>query len=49
MSVPCECCVLSGTGLYVGLIIRPKESYRVYVCVSECDREASIIELALAH
>ena len=36
MSVCCECCVLSGRGLCVGLITRPEESYRlcVYVCVS---------------
>jgi len=30
--VSCECCVLSGRGLYVGLITRPEESYRVW-CV----------------
>jgi hypothetical protein len=29
MSVPCECCLLSGWGLCYGLIIRPEESYRV--------------------
>jgi len=28
-SVSCECCVLSGSGLCVGLITRPEESYRV--------------------
>jgi len=33
MSVCCECCVLSGRGLCVGLITRPEESYRVCVCV----------------
>ena len=32
MSVVCECCVLSDTGLCVGLIPRPEESYRV-LCV----------------
>jgi hypothetical protein len=32
ISVPCECCVLSGRGLCVGLITRPEESYRVW-CV----------------
>jgi hypothetical protein len=32
MSVSCECCVLSGRGLCVGLITRPEESYRVW-CV----------------
>ena len=29
MSVCCECCVLSGRGLCVGLITRTEESYRV--------------------
>jgi hypothetical protein len=29
MSVSCDCCVLSGRGLCVGLIPRPEESYRV--------------------
>jgi hypothetical protein len=33
MDVCCECCVLSGRGLCVGLIIRPEESYRLW-CVS---------------
>ena len=28
--VPCECCVLSGRGLCVGLITRPEDSYRVW-------------------
>jgi hypothetical protein len=42
ISVSCECCVLSGRGLCVGLITRPEESYPVW-CVSECDREASIM------
>jgi len=32
MSVSCECCVLSGRGLCVGLITRPEESYGVW-CV----------------
>jgi len=32
MSVCCECCVLSGRDLCVGLISRPEESYRVW-CV----------------
>jgi hypothetical protein len=41
MFVCCECCVLSGRGLCVGLITRPEESYRVYV--SECDHESSIV------
>jgi hypothetical protein len=41
MSASCECCVLLGRGICVGLITRPEESYRVW-CVSECDREPSI-------
>ena len=32
ISVSCECCVLPGTGLCVGLITLPEESYRVW-CV----------------
>jgi len=32
LSVSCECGVLSGTGLCVGPITRPEESYRVW-CV----------------
>jgi hypothetical protein len=38
MVAACECCVLSGGGLCVGLITLPEESYRVWV--SECDRES---------
>jgi hypothetical protein len=34
MSVPCECYVLSGKGLCVGLIAHPEESYQVWVCLS---------------
>ena len=30
-AVFCECCVLSGRGLCVGLITRPEESYRVWL------------------
>jgi hypothetical protein len=30
MSVSCECCVLSRTGLCVGLITRPEISYRTW-------------------
>jgi hypothetical protein len=37
-----ESCVLSSRGLCVGLLTHPEESYRVW-CVSECDREASIM------
>ena len=42
MSVCCKRCVLSGRGLCDGLITRPEEFYRVW-CVSECDREVSIM------
>ena len=34
MSVCCECCVLSGRGLCVGLITRPEESYGCLSVVS---------------
>ena len=40
ISVPCECRVVSGRGLCVGLLVQRRRSE----CgVSECDREASII------
>jgi hypothetical protein len=42
MFVSFDCCVLSGRVLCVGLITLPEESYRLW-CVSECDREASIM------
>jgi len=38
MSVYCECCVLSGRGLWDELITRPEESYRLW-CVIVCDLE----------
>ena len=34
--VCCECCVLSGKGLYVELITRPEESHRLW-CIAMCD------------
>ena len=40
MFVCCECCVLSGTGLCDGLIIRSEESYRLWRVVV-CDHETS--------
>jgi len=40
MFVCCECCVLSGRGLYDGLIIRSEESYRLWRVVV-CDQETS--------
>jgi hypothetical protein len=42
MSVSYEYCVLSGIGLCDWPIPRPEESYRLW-CVSECDRESSIM------
>jgi hypothetical protein len=41
MSVSCDYWVLSGRGLYVGLIASPEESYRMWLF--ECDRETSIM------
>ena len=41
----CECCVLSGRGLCVGLITRPEESYRL-CCVVVCDLEISRLRRA---
>jgi len=35
--------VLFGRGLCLGLMIHPQESYRVCVCLSEFDLEASIM------
>jgi hypothetical protein len=34
--------VLSGRGFCVGLITHPEQSYQVW-CLSECDRDASIM------
>jgi hypothetical protein len=42
MDVCCECSVLSGRGLFVGLIARPEEFYRLR-CVVVCDLETSWI------
>ena len=39
--VCCECCVLSGRGLYDGLITRPEESYRLWRVVV-CNQESSL-------
>jgi len=41
MFVSCECCVLSGRSLCVGLTARPEES-PTDCRVSECDHETSI-------
>jgi hypothetical protein len=40
MFVCCECCVLSGRGLCVGLITHPEEPYRLWRIVV-CDQETS--------
>jgi len=48
MSVFCECCVLSGTGLCDELITRPEESYRLW-CVVVCDSRNPKKEEALAY
>ena len=42
MLASCQCCMLSGRSLCVGLVTRPEVSYRV--CLSECDREALTME-----
>jgi hypothetical protein len=42
MYVSCKCCVWSGRDRCYGLIIRPKESYRMFG-VSEYDHEASTV------
>jgi hypothetical protein len=34
MSVSCECCVLSGRGLWDELVPRPEESYRTWCVLS---------------
>ena len=39
--VSCDCCVLSGRGLCVGLITVPEEFYRLWCVV--CDHKSSII------
>ena len=38
ISASCECCVLSSRGLCNGPILSPEESYRVCVCITECDK-----------
>jgi hypothetical protein len=41
MSVCCECCVLSGRDLCVGLVSRPEESYRLW-CVCVLSRKLTV-------
>jgi hypothetical protein len=41
MSVSCECCVLSGSGLCDELVPRPEESYRLWCVSNVCDHETS--------
>jgi hypothetical protein len=43
MSLSCECCLLSGKGLCVGLIMLQRNLAECVV--SECDREASITRI----
>ena len=43
MFVSCECYVLSGRGVCVGLITRPEQSCRLW-CDVVCDRESSIMK-----
>ena len=43
MFVCCECCVLSGRGLWDELITSPEESYRLW-CVVVCDLETSLMK-----
>ena len=43
MSVSCECYVLSGIGMRVGLITRPEESYMSVLCPTYRESEASIM------
>ena len=38
----CECCLLSGRGLYDELITRPEESYRLW-CVVVRDLERNLV------
>ena len=40
MDVCCECCVLSGRGVFDELITRPEKSHRLW-CVVVCDLETS--------
>ena len=44
MDVCCDCCVLSGRGLCVGLITRPEDSYRL-----GCVLSVIVNEEAMAH
>jgi hypothetical protein len=46
MSVSCECCVLSCSGLCFGLMACREESYRVSCVLTECDRDT---EQAFTH
>jgi hypothetical protein len=44
MSVSCNCCVLSGRGLYEGPITHPEESYQRGM--SDCDLKTSTMRRA---
>jgi hypothetical protein len=43
LSLPCECCVLSGRGLRDEPITRSEESYRMCVCLIMCDLETPTV------
>jgi len=47
--ISCECCVLSGRGLCVGLIRRPEESYRMLYGITKtlytCNEQAEEVRL----
>jgi hypothetical protein len=48
MFVCCECCVLSGRGLYGRLITRPEECYRLWRVVCVISKTSWIREEAIA-
>ena len=47
--ISCECCLLSGRGLFVGLVRRPEESYRmlygVTITLCNCNEQAEEVRL----
>jgi len=47
MSVSCECCVFSDSGLCVGLVTRPERNPTEYG-VSECDSKYSTVRGSLS-
>ena len=49
ISVCCECCVLSGRGLCIGLITRPEWVLPSVACLNECDHDSSIMSWPWSH